>query len=47
MLPIPGTGRVTHLEQNMGAASLRLSQREVQMLDEQGREAWRRQSEGN
>ncbi len=47
MLPIPGTGRVTHLEQNMGAASLRLSQRDVQMLDEQGREVWRRRSDGN
>jgi aryl-alcohol dehydrogenase-like predicted oxidoreductase len=47
MLPIPGTGRVTHLEQNMGAASLRLSQRDVEMLDQQGREAWRRRSDGN
>jgi len=29
MLPIPGTGSVAHLEENMAAASLRLTPEEV------------------
>jgi len=33
MLPIPGTGKVAHLEQNMGAADVRLSAAEVAALD--------------
>jgi pyridoxine 4-dehydrogenase len=33
MLPIPGTGSVVHLEENMGAASLRLTPGEVAELD--------------
>ena len=33
MLPIPGTGRVAHLEENMGAASLRLTDAEYATLD--------------
>ncbi|MEJ2668038.1 MAG: aldo/keto reductase [Deinococcales bacterium] len=41
MLPIPGTGKVAHLEQNVGAASLRLSDETFRVLDEQGKEAWR------
>ena len=32
LLPIPGTGSVTHLEENQGAASLRLSPGEVTQL---------------
>jgi pyridoxine 4-dehydrogenase len=32
MLPIPGTSRRTHLEENMGAAALRLSQDEFDAL---------------
>lgn len=34
MLPIPGTGRVAHLEENMKAASLALSDEEVKELTE-------------
>jgi pyridoxine 4-dehydrogenase len=33
MLPIPGTGSVAHLEENMAAASLRLTAEEVAGLD--------------
>jgi pyridoxine 4-dehydrogenase len=33
MLPIPGTGSVAHLEENMGAASLRLTPEEVAELN--------------
>jgi len=32
MLPIPGTSKVTHLEENVGAASLRLSRDEFALL---------------
>ena len=42
MLPIPGTGSVRHLEDNMRAASLALDEAEVRSLDEQGRAAWQR-----
>jgi pyridoxine 4-dehydrogenase len=34
MLPIPGTSRVAHLEENVGAAGLRLSEQEFQRLEE-------------
>ena len=34
MLPIPGTSRVKHLEQNVAAAELKLSQAEWQSLEE-------------
>ena len=33
MVPIPGTSSVEHLEQNLGAASLRLSDDEVAELE--------------
>jgi aryl-alcohol dehydrogenase-like predicted oxidoreductase len=33
MLPIPGTGSVTHLEENVGAAGLELSDDELARLD--------------
>ncbi|MGE0119924.1 MAG: aldo/keto reductase [Dongiaceae bacterium] len=37
MLPIPGTGKVTHLEENVAAASIQLSEEEFRTLDAQGR----------
>lgn len=40
MLPIPGTGKVAHLEQNVAAASVELSDDDVAALDRAGREAW-------
>jgi len=39
MLPIPGTGLVGHLEENVDAAELRLSEEEVRELDEAGQAA--------
>lgn len=41
MLPIPGTSRVKHLEENTAAASIELSDRDFAELDEQGTKAWR------
>lgn len=38
MLPIPGTSRVTHLEENVAAASLELSDDDFRELDRVGRE---------
>jgi aryl-alcohol dehydrogenase-like predicted oxidoreductase len=32
MLPIPGTGRVKHLEENVGAASIELSDEEFSAI---------------
>jgi pyridoxine 4-dehydrogenase len=37
MLPIPGTSRVSHLEQNVAAVKIRLSDEEFRALDEAGR----------
>jgi len=37
MLPIPGTGSVAHVEENMQAATLRLSPEEVAELNTRGR----------
>ncbi len=42
MLPIPGTGSIAHLEQNVAAASLVLSEEDFTALDEQGRAAWKK-----
>jgi pyridoxine 4-dehydrogenase len=39
MLPIPGTSKVSHLEDNMEAAALELSDDEVAALEEAGRAA--------
>jgi pyridoxine 4-dehydrogenase len=39
MLPIPGTGKVKHLEENVAAASLMLSGQDFRSLDIAGREA--------
>ncbi|KXV01733.1 oxidoreductase [Gluconobacter potus] len=41
MLPIPGTSRVTHLEQNVAAASITLSDEDFAALDAEGRRAFR------
>ncbi|WP_122038454.1 aldo/keto reductase [Asaia bogorensis] len=41
MLPIPGTGSPAHLEENVRAASITLSEEECAALDKQGREAWK------
>ncbi|GBR00879.1 aldo/keto reductase [Asaia lannensis] len=41
MLPIPGTGSPAHLDDNVRAASIRLSDEEFAALDKQGREAWK------
>jgi pyridoxine 4-dehydrogenase len=40
MLPIPGTSKVRHLEENTAAAGLVLSDEDFRALDAQGREAW-------
>lgn len=40
MLPIPGTGKVDHLEQNVRAAQLALSDDDVVRLDDAGKRAW-------
>jgi pyridoxine 4-dehydrogenase len=46
MLPIPGTGKVAHLEENVGAAAIRLSDDEYSMLDHKWRDVvWSRFSE--
>jgi aryl-alcohol dehydrogenase-like predicted oxidoreductase len=37
MIPIPGTGKVKHLEENVGAAGLELSDEDFAGLDERGR----------
>lgn len=43
MLPIPGTGQVSHLEENAAGAGLKLSEEELRALDAQGRKAWQEQ----
>jgi len=40
MLPIPGTGKVAHLEQNVAAAGVALDADEVGRLDRAGRAVW-------
>jgi pyridoxine 4-dehydrogenase len=37
MLPIPGTGKVAHLEENVGAAAIQLTDEEFETLDRVGR----------
>ncbi|HEY0093542.1 MAG TPA: aldo/keto reductase [Archangium sp.] len=46
MLPIPGTGKVKHLEENTAAAHVKLSDEDFRALDTQGQEAWRAQQAG-
>ncbi|MFL5318159.1 MAG: aldo/keto reductase [Myxococcaceae bacterium] len=41
MLPIPGTSKVKHLEENTAAAAIALSDADFKALDEQGRAAWK------
>jgi pyridoxine 4-dehydrogenase len=36
MLPIPGTASLRHLEENVAAASIRLTQDELELLSESG-----------
>lgn len=43
MLPIPGTSRVKHLEENVAAAGLELSDADFAALDAAGSEAWQRE----
>ncbi|MFC5849035.1 aldo/keto reductase [Deinococcus petrolearius] len=43
MLPIPGTGKVRHLEENVAAAGLTLSDEDFAALDRVGKEEWARQ----
>jgi aryl-alcohol dehydrogenase-like predicted oxidoreductase len=44
MLPIPGTSKVTHLEENVAAAGLELTDDEFRKLDELGRAESKRKS---
>jgi pyridoxine 4-dehydrogenase len=44
MLPIPGTGKVKHLEENVAAATLRLGDDDFRRLDEAGRMEWRKKA---
>jgi aryl-alcohol dehydrogenase-like predicted oxidoreductase len=39
MLPIPGTGKVAHLEEDVGAAAIKLTDDEFATLDKAGRGA--------
>jgi aryl-alcohol dehydrogenase-like predicted oxidoreductase len=39
MLPIPGTGKVAHLEENVSAAAIKLTDDEFASLDRAGRAA--------
>ena len=43
MLPIPGTGSVRHLEENVIAAGITLTEADFQTLDQQGRAASQQQ----
>lgn len=43
MLPIPGTGKVKHLEENVAAAGLTLSNEDFAALDRVGQEEWAKQ----
>ncbi|UBV43133.1 aldo/keto reductase [Deinococcus taeanensis] len=43
MLPIPGTGKVRHLEENVAAATLTLTDEDFRALDEVGRQEWEKQ----
>ncbi len=43
MLPIPGTGKVKHLEENVAAASVQLSDEDFAELDKAGSAQWAKQ----
>jgi aryl-alcohol dehydrogenase-like predicted oxidoreductase len=40
MLPIPGTGKVKHLEENTAAVNITLSDEEFSALDAEGKKAF-------
>ena len=40
MLPIPGTSKVSHLEENVGAAGVELSDEDFKALDKAGNDEW-------
>ncbi|RXF68763.1 aldo/keto reductase [Hansschlegelia zhihuaiae] len=42
MLPIPGTSKVSHLEENVAAAGITLSDEDFSALDRQGKDAFRK-----
>jgi aryl-alcohol dehydrogenase-like predicted oxidoreductase len=42
MLPIPGTSQVAHLEQNVAAVDIELSEEDFAALDQEGRAAFKR-----
>jgi aryl-alcohol dehydrogenase-like predicted oxidoreductase len=42
MLPIPGTSKVSHLEENVAAADIKLSDEEFAALDASGKAEFRR-----
>jgi len=42
MLPIPGTGKVAHLEENVAAAAITLDDDDFRELDRVGRAEWKR-----
>lgn len=44
MLPIPGTGKVSHLEENTRAAQVKLSDAEFKTIDALGRDEWKKLS---
>jgi aryl-alcohol dehydrogenase-like predicted oxidoreductase len=41
MLPIPGTSKVAHLEENVAAVNITLSDQEFAVLDREGRKEYR------
>ena len=45
MLPIPGTSKVAHLEENVAAASLELNDEDFQALDEAGKKESKKQQQ--
>jgi pyridoxine 4-dehydrogenase len=42
IIPIPGTAKVAHLEENVAACVVRLSDRDFDLLDREGWKAWRK-----
>jgi pyridoxine 4-dehydrogenase len=42
MLPIPGTSKVKHLEENVAATNVELTEDDFSQLDQVGREEWER-----
>ena len=42
MLPIPGTGQVKHLEENVAAATITLADADFKALDDAGQQAFKK-----